>query len=77
MTVGSNPTAGGGRAANGPQATQEGAARGLDSRPRPRLRPGRGGAPAHEVGRGPFLASGQIKRMRMFFPFLLFKSLLN
>jgi hypothetical protein len=54
-------------AAIGPKSAQEGAAARLVSRPRPTLRPRRGGAPARaaKVGRGPpvFEKMGQMVRM--------------
>ena len=57
----------------GPNLAQAGAVLGPLSWPRPRLRPGRGGAAAH-AGREPLFGLRPNKQRRIRFPFLFFRS---
>ena len=82
-TVGFDPTVRGGRPANRPETAHEGAARGPDSWPRPRLWPGRGRGGCATAGRWPnfgFWAEFRCRprrKLRTSFSLLFQKQFLN
>ena len=60
-TVGFDPTAGGGRATNGPKAAREGAAREAEIQAQAHVAAWARGEAQHRVGRGPEVAMGSKK----------------